>query len=246
MTSRRQTLGKVVASLKLDQAIARQGRLGRDPRRVHEIVRDIAFDIRVFGRHAVHRHDHVEAAQCRFVAGMQHRAVRRRAGHDHGLDAMVLEDLLEIGVEEFVRAGLYRRLAALRRHLRQRIGQRAAVDVAIDHQHVMGARLGQEFLGRRQRRDAARPALHVAALLDEIQQQQRRGLGIDRDRFQRRCRRRLDRRPVVDDGLLGARGRGDGDEGGERGGKRKREFHGGSYLVDYSHSIMLGGLDVTS
>src|SRR5262249_24911126 len=58
----------------------------------------------VLRRHAVDRHDHLEAALSCALAGACNRALRGGASDDHCLDAFVLERLLEIGVVPFVGA----------------------------------------------------------------------------------------------------------------------------------------------
>src|SRR3954464_15090465 len=45
----------------------------------------------VLGRHAVDRHDHLEAALGGTLARARDRALRRGAGDDHGADALILE-----------------------------------------------------------------------------------------------------------------------------------------------------------
>src|SRR3954469_21680533 len=47
----------------------------------------------VLGRHAVDRHDHLEAALGGALGGTCDGALRRGAGDDHGADALVLERL---------------------------------------------------------------------------------------------------------------------------------------------------------
>ena len=52
----------------------------------------------------------------RLVGGVHDRAMRRGAGHDHRIDAVIL-GYFEIGVEELVGSGLDIGLLAGRRHL---------------------------------------------------------------------------------------------------------------------------------
>src|SRR5690242_18951085 len=71
----------------------------------------------VLRRHAVDRHNHLEAALGRTLAGARNRALRRGAGDDHRADALVLERLFEVGVVPFVGAApvLDQMLAGARR-----------------------------------------------------------------------------------------------------------------------------------
>src|SRR3974390_2513418 len=59
---------------------------------------------------AVNRDDHFEAPQRRAGPGVKHGAIGRVASDDHRLDALALEDLFEISVQEFIRFALYDRI----------------------------------------------------------------------------------------------------------------------------------------
>src|SRR3974377_2087525 len=59
---------------------------------------------------AVNRDDHFEAPQRRAGPGVKHGAIGRVASDDHCLDALALEDLFEISVQEFIRFALYDRI----------------------------------------------------------------------------------------------------------------------------------------
>ncbi len=86
--------------------------------------------------------------------------------------------------------------------------------LGVDDEHVLGARRGEKLLHVRQQSHAAR--IGRAVLLEEIEHQQRRRLGIDRDGLELGRRRRLNARPFVDD-ALGARRRGEGERDAKHG-----------------------------
>src|ERR1700676_2639194 len=93
--------------LVLDQADPGQRRrsgdaaAGRD-----EVISDVLLNVGIVRRHRVHGHDCLEATQDRLGCGMEYRTVRRGTGHDHGLDAMVLQYFLKVGVEKLVWSAL--------------------------------------------------------------------------------------------------------------------------------------------
>jgi hypothetical protein len=149
---------------------------------------------------------HCEAAKHGGGGSVEHGAVRAGAGDDHRLDAAVLQHLLEVGVDELVGPGLDVGFIAGESHLGQRIADHGAGNEAVHDQHILGARFRHKLLRDGQRQETARPPLLVAGLLEEIEHQQRRGLGVDGDFLERGRRRCLDGGPFVDDGLLRHRG----------------------------------------
>ena len=143
--------------------------------------------------------------------GVQHRGLRLRAHRDHGLDALVLERLLQVAVDELV--GTERRqhlFAGSRRQRREDVGRhRIRHRDAVDDQRALGARLGDELDHLRHLIRATLAALRRAGLLGEVHHQDRGFLGVDLRRLQRRRRRKLGRAPFLDQGLrLNGRGRG--------------------------------------
>src|SRR5579864_8949600 len=117
------------------------------------------------------------------------------------VDPFLFQELLEIGTLELVDAGRDDGFVGERSQILCDVLALAAATDAVDDRYSRRARLGQERLDLRNRGDAARPALHVAGLVVEIEHQKRRRFPVDRDRFQRGRGRCLHRRPFVDDCL---------------------------------------------
>ena len=109
---------------------------------------------------------------------MQYRTVRRGTGHDNGPDAAILQYFLKVGVEKLVGSGLNEWLFAIRGYIGDRVTN-AASDNAVDDKNVVCACVGQQLLGGGQRRRAARSDFLVAVLLDKIEHQKCRRLGVD-------------------------------------------------------------------
>ena len=96
----------------------------RKTRPVRELVDDVLLEIRVLRGHSVHRHDHLEASVGRSGSRVQDGAVGSGAYHDHRLDSLFLEDLLEIGPHKLIRIGSDQRLIGSRGDFREDVGHR--------------------------------------------------------------------------------------------------------------------------
>ena len=88
--------------------------------------------IGIDGRHAVHRHDDIHAAERGAAAGIEHGAVGGGADDDDGLDALVLELLFEIGIEELVGERGDRLLVAGRRDVLDDVGGGGGAEEGVD------------------------------------------------------------------------------------------------------------------
>src|SRR5262245_54569011 len=87
---------------KPDQVELGQRHLRADARGGREVPGGIELRKHVVGAHAVNRDDDLEPAQRRRAGGMQYRGLRLRPHRHHGLDALVLERLLELAADELV------------------------------------------------------------------------------------------------------------------------------------------------
>src|ERR1700716_1773037 len=161
----------------------------------------VLLNVGICPRHRIHRHDRLETAEDRLGSGVEYSAIGRRARHDNGVDAVISQYFLEVRFEKFLWSALHDRLVADRGDIRHRIAHDIAIDNAVDDENILCTRRAQQLLGRGHTRHTARPRLFVAALLDEIQHQKRRGLGVNRYGFWLRRRRRLHAWPFVDNGL---------------------------------------------
>src|SRR5262245_6509178 len=77
----------------LEQVAARQDHVLREVDRaaLEQVPSGILLVVGIFRRHSIDWHDCLEAALRRAVAGADHRTLRRGAGDDDGLDALLLE-----------------------------------------------------------------------------------------------------------------------------------------------------------
>ena len=144
--------------------------------------------------------------------------MRRNTNRNEGCDPLILQYFFQTsiltGESKLVDERRHNRLVAYRRKLWNviadfRIGEGRRLrtgEQEVDHEHAFGAGLSQELLNFGNRGDAAWPPLHVARLLDDVDDQERRGLRIKRDTLEFGRRWCLNIWPFVDDGLA-ARGR---------------------------------------
>lgn len=121
----------------------------------------------------------------------------------------------EVGVQEFIRAGLDHRLAGARRECWVDIGGVAAEHIGIEDGGVGGAGAGEQGGDRLDAGEAARAVRGVAGLRDEIEQEQGCGFGVEGDGDRFGGGGRLDARPGVEDALrLGGLWNGGGEQDG--------------------------------
>lgn len=88
----------------LDHVSLGQGGLCRKERRIQKGENGAVVGVSVDRRQAVHGHNHIQPPKCGAAAGVEHCTVRRGAGHDYRGDPFILDNLLKVGTQEFVRA----------------------------------------------------------------------------------------------------------------------------------------------
>src|SRR4029078_2930787 len=82
-----------------DQVAARQRHLVRAPWQIRDDPRCCLIAEWLRGRHAIDRHDDLEAAHDSAARGEKDGAVRRCSGRDESRDALILEHLLRVRAE---------------------------------------------------------------------------------------------------------------------------------------------------
>ena len=107
------------------------------------MIGDVLFDESIFRGDCIYRDNYFESSKNGFISSVQHRAMCCGSGHDDGLDAVILQYLLEIGAKKLIRSGLDIRLFADWSHIRQGIADgpllaRTCAN-AVNDEHIIGA-----------------------------------------------------------------------------------------------------------
>src|SRR6476620_7097370 len=167
------------AASELDEIDAGKNRVVAQLRSVGDLPDRELLLIGRFRRQSIDRNDRLETAQHGAESRVQDSAVGRGADDDDGLDALVLEDLLQVAAGEFIAAAFDDLFIALGPHAGDDIAGAHAAGERMDDQHVVAARIGQELLDPRQRLEAANAGLFGAGSGIPVEAQQRGLLGID-------------------------------------------------------------------
>ena len=103
------------------------------------MMSSILFKIGVFSRHSIHRDDNLKPPERGLTRRVKNSTLSSRSHDHHRLDALVVQNLFQIGPKKLVRWRFNYRFSLKRSHVVKCVGGRRCSSYAIDDRYALGS-----------------------------------------------------------------------------------------------------------